>query len=110
MSIDPELQVFVDECDELLADMEGALLRCKKRAPTSDDINAIFRTAHTIKGSAGLFGLEFIVEFVHEIETVLDLVRTGAATGDPDGAGPAVRAGVLGDPTETAIGGRTVVQ
>jgi two-component system, chemotaxis family, sensor kinase CheA len=79
MSVDPELQVFVDESDELLADMESALLKCEKAASTEDDINAIFRAAHTIKGSAGLFGLDFIVTFVHEVETVLDRVRVGTA-------------------------------
>jgi two-component system chemotaxis sensor kinase CheA len=79
MSVEPELEVFVEECDELLADMESTLLRCEKNEPSGDDINAIFRAAHTIKGSAGLFGLDFIVEFVHEVETVLDRVRIGSA-------------------------------
>ncbi len=80
MSVEPELEVFVEECDELLADMESTLLRCEKTEPSSDDINAIFRAAHTIKGSAGLFGLDFIVGFVHEVETVLDRVRMGTAS------------------------------
>ena len=79
MSVEPELLVFVEESDELLASMEATLLRCEKSAPSADDINAIFRAAHTIKGSAGLFGLDFIVGFVHEVETVLDRVRMGSA-------------------------------
>jgi two-component system chemotaxis sensor kinase CheA len=79
MSLDPELEVFVEECGELLADMESTLLKCEKVEPSADAINSIFRAAHTIKGSAGLFGLDFIVEFVHDVETVLDRVRIGSA-------------------------------
>src|SRR5215470_9954638 len=59
--------------------MESELLVCAAGTATADDINRIFRSAHTLKGSAGLFGFDFIVEFVHEVEAVLDRVRQGKA-------------------------------
>ncbi len=78
MSMDPELQVFVEECDELLGELDSGLLACEQGAGDDATINGIFRAAHTIKGSAGLFGLDFIVSFVHELETALDQVRRGS--------------------------------
>ncbi len=85
MSMDMEqaLQAFITESRELLEDMELALLGVRQEQDPSDAINAIFRAAHTIKGSAGLFGLDFIVDFAHVAESVLDRVREGdIAIGD----------------------------
>jgi two-component system chemotaxis sensor kinase CheA len=81
MSMDMELalQTFFVECRELLDDMDTALLSVLQEEDPSDSVNAIFRAAHTIKGSAGLFGLDFIVEFAHVAESVLDKVRDGTA-------------------------------
>ena len=78
MNMDQALQAFIVESRELLEDMESALLRVTHEADPSDSINEIFRAAHTIKGSAGLFGLDFIVNFAHVAESVLDRVRDGA--------------------------------
>lgn len=74
---DDYLQTFVVECRELLEQMEDSLLRIEQDPKNPDVINAIFRAAHTIKGSAGLFGFEFIVEFTHTAESVLDRARSG---------------------------------
>lgn len=74
---DDYLQTFVVECGELLEQMEESLLVIEQDPTNPDIINAIFRAAHTIKGSAGLFGLEFIVEFTHTAESVLDRARSG---------------------------------
>ena len=77
MNFDDVLPSFIAEAAELLRDMEDGLLECT-RGPASDEtINLIFRTAHTIKGSAGLFGLDAIVSFVHGVETLLDRARLG---------------------------------
>src|ERR1700722_9494806 len=57
--------------------MESALLECSGGTTDAEKINLIFRSAHTIKGSAGLFGLDPIVSFVHVVETALDQVRLG---------------------------------
>ena len=77
MNLDDALNTFVIESRELLEQMEEALLRGEQAAADADTINAIFRAAHTIKGSAGLFGLDHIVRFTHVAESVLDRVRSG---------------------------------
>ena len=74
---DEYLQTFVIECKELLEQMEEALLIVERDSENPEIINAIFRAAHTIKGSAGLFGLEPVVVFTHAAESVLDRVRAG---------------------------------
>jgi two-component system chemotaxis sensor kinase CheA len=77
---DEYLQSFVVECRELLEQMEEALLIVEQAADDPDIINAIFRAAHTIKGSAGMFGIDHIVTFTHAAESVLDKVRSGNIT------------------------------
>lgn len=77
MNMDEVLKVFIAESQELLQQMEEALLMLEHAPDDSDTINAIFRAAHTIKGSAGLFGLDLIVAFTHIAESVLDRVRSG---------------------------------
>ena len=56
MDISDFYQTFFDEADELLADMEQHLLDLVPEAPDSEQLNAIFRAAHSIKGGAGTFG------------------------------------------------------
>jgi len=77
MNFDSALPTFIAESRELLQNMEEALLRIEQSPDDADTINAIFRAAHTIKGSAGLFGLDDIVAFTHVAESVLDKVRSG---------------------------------
>ena len=77
MNLDQVLQTFFAESRELLEDMENALLIVVQAPQKEELINAIFRAAHTIKGSAGLFGLDHIVAFTHVVESVLDQVRAG---------------------------------
>ena len=71
------LQTFITESRELLEDMENMLLSLEQEADPLDSINAIFRAAHTIKGSSGMFGLDHIVLFTHAVESVLDKLRAG---------------------------------
>lgn len=75
MNLDDAQQTFIVESLELLQQMEDALLHIELAPDDDDTINAIFRAAHTIKGSAGLFGLDDIVAFTHVAESVLDRVR-----------------------------------
>ncbi|TQK07615.1 chemotaxis protein CheA [Herbaspirillum sp. SJZ107] len=86
MNLDQVMHTFIAESRELLEQMENALLavgRDGADADNEDGINAIFRAAHTIKGSAGMFGLDPLVDFTHVAESVLDKVRDGAvAVGD----------------------------
>ncbi len=74
MSMEDALLTFVSESRELLEQMEDALLHF---SADPEQINSIFRAAHTIKGSAGLFGLDDVVAFTHVAESVLDRVRSG---------------------------------
>ncbi|MGE5651390.1 MAG: chemotaxis protein CheA [Bacillota bacterium] len=77
MNLDDALQTFIAESRELLEDMESALLAVEAAAEKDEMIHAIFRAAHTIKGSSGLFSLDHIVEFTHVLESVLDRLRDG---------------------------------
>lgn len=77
MNLDDALNTFIIEARELLEQMEEALLRIEQAPDDADTINAIFRAAHTIKGSAGLFGFDHVVSFTHVAESVLDKVRGG---------------------------------
>lgn len=70
-------QAFIAEARELLQDMEDGLLRLERAPDDHEALPAIFRAAHTIKGSAGLFGLDAIVGFAHVLEDVLDRLRDG---------------------------------
>jgi two-component system chemotaxis sensor kinase CheA len=84
MNLDDALHTFVIEGRELLENMEESLLDIERGESDDDAINAIFRAAHTIKGSAGLFGLDYVVEFTHIAESVLDKVRAGELPMDGD--------------------------
>lgn len=77
MNLDDALQTFIVESRELLEDMENALLAVEQSEEKTELVNAIFRAAHTIKGSSGLFGLDHVVSFTHVVESVLDQVRAG---------------------------------
>lgn len=70
-------QVFFDETEELLAEMEKLLLAIDPSAPDVEDLNAIFRAAHSIKGGAGTFGLNDLTEITHVLESLLDSIRKG---------------------------------
>ncbi|MBA5637304.1 chemotaxis protein CheA [Duganella sp. LX20W] len=78
MNLDQALQTFIAESRELLEEMENALLNVDLAGDQGEAINAIFRAAHTIKGSAGLFSLDHIVAFTHVVESLLDEVRDGS--------------------------------
>jgi two-component system chemotaxis sensor kinase CheA len=78
MNLDAAISTFLQESRELLADVEQAALRLEENPEDADAVNAMFRAAHTIKGSAGLFGMDDIVSFTHVVENVLDQVRGGS--------------------------------
>ncbi|MHB1215916.1 MAG: chemotaxis protein CheA [Thiobacillus sp.] len=77
-------QVFFDEADELLAEMEKLLLALDVSAPDSEDLNAIFRAAHSIKGGAATFAFNDITEVTHMLESLLDRIRKGEMALTPD--------------------------
>ncbi|HGG8925420.1 TPA: chemotaxis protein CheA [Enterobacter hormaechei subsp. xiangfangensis] len=77
MDITDFYQTFFDEADELLADMEQHLLDLVPEAPDSEQLNAIFRAAHSIRGGAGTFGFTILQETTHLMENLLDEARRG---------------------------------
>ncbi len=77
MDISDFYQTFFDEADELLADMEQHLLGLDPQEPDSEQLNAIFRAAHSIKGGAGTFGFVVLQETTHILENILDGARRG---------------------------------
>ena len=71
------LGIFFEEANEMLLQIENSVLQLEGDPLDVEELNALFRAAHTIKGSAGLFGLKAIVAFTHHVETVLDELRSG---------------------------------
>ncbi|MCB5207443.1 chemotaxis protein CheW [Methylovorus mays] len=86
MSIDMSqfYQAFFDEAEELLAEAEHLLLALDLDNPDSEDLNAIFRAAHSIKGGAATFGMTDMAEITHVLENLLDKIRKNemALTGE----------------------------
>ena len=76
-NIHDAIGLFFTESREMLDDMETYLLNLEKNPDDSESINALFRSAHTIKGSSGMFGLADIEKFTHSVENVLDNLRNG---------------------------------
>jgi two-component system chemotaxis sensor kinase CheA len=70
-------QIFVQESEELLQEMEDALLMMEEDPDDTEHLNSVFRAMHTIKGSGGIFGFNFIVSFTHPLESELDRARSG---------------------------------
>lgn len=77
MNLDSALQTFFAEAADLLDAMEAALLNLDNGSQDRETLNELFRAVHTIKGSAGLFGLDDIVSFTHTVENLLDSARDG---------------------------------
>lgn len=76
--------VFFEESFEGLDVMENALLEIQPQDPDVELINSIFRAAHSIKGGSGTFGFTSVSEFTHILETLLDKIREGEESLDPD--------------------------
>lgn len=79
MSVDLEQfhQVFFEESFEGLDIMESGLLALESGEVDLENINTIFRAAHSIKGGSGTFGFMAVADFTHDMETLLDEMRNG---------------------------------
>jgi two-component system chemotaxis sensor kinase CheA len=77
MSIDIEQfhSVFFDESDEHLDEMEQLLMSLDVEAPDPEELNSIFRAAHSIKGGSGIFGFDALMNLTHVMENLLDKAR-----------------------------------
>lgn len=77
-------ETYITECFELLGDMEERLMKLNEHTASNDELNAIFRCAHSIKGGAGAFGFTAISQFTHILETLLDHMREGKISATPE--------------------------
>jgi two-component system chemotaxis sensor kinase CheA len=75
--IDQFKEAFREEAYELLTELENALLLLEEEPDDPETISSVFRIMHTIKGSAAMFGFDDISFFTHEVENVMDLLRSG---------------------------------
>lgn len=69
-------EIFFQECEEQLAELETGLLALNDGDDDPETVNAVFRAVHSIKGGAGAFALDDLVGFAHVFETTLDCVRS----------------------------------
>ena len=74
---DVNRQAFTEEANDLLAELETALLELEEQPEDRELIDRVFRAMHTIKGSGAMFGFDDIAAFTHDVETVFDKVRNG---------------------------------
>jgi len=68
-------QIFFEEAGENLEQMEQQLLNLDLDTVDDEELNAIFRCAHSIKGGAATFGFEDVAELTHQMESLLDKLR-----------------------------------
>jgi two-component system chemotaxis sensor kinase CheA len=78
------MPAFISEAAEQIEAIEGLLLELEAQPDNRDLLDSLFRCAHTVKGSAGIFGLHRVVEFTHHVETLLDKMRDGDIALNPD--------------------------
>jgi two-component system chemotaxis sensor kinase CheA len=77
-------EIFFQECEEQLAELESGLLAINDGDTDLETVNAVFRAVHSIKGGAGAFGLDDLVAFAHVFETTLDCVRSNKIEASPE--------------------------
>lgn len=85
-SPDPMAEIrasFFVECEELLEALQDGLQALSDGSHDEETIHVVFRAVHSIKGGAGAFGFETLVQFAHEFETALDSIRAGIARTTP---------------------------
>ncbi len=82
-TVDPKI-MFRQEAQDLLAQLEAALLDLAHSPHDSASIDTAFRALHTIKGSGAMFGFEEAAAFTHHVETAFDKVRQGKAESSPE--------------------------
>ncbi|MCF8209676.1 MAG: chemotaxis protein CheA [Rhodoferax sp.] len=78
------MPAFISEAAEQIEAIETLLLELEEQPDNRELLDSLFRCAHTVKGSAGIFGLHRVVEFTHHVETLLDKMRDGDIALTPD--------------------------
>ncbi len=77
------MPAFISEAQEQTETIEQLLLQLEETPDDRELLDSLFRCAHTVKGSAGIFGLNKVVEFTHHVETLLDMMRDGQVALSP---------------------------
>jgi len=91
-------QTYFQECEDLLADLEGQLTALQDGETDDEILHAAFRAIHSVKGGAGAFGFTRLVGFAHVFETVLDQMREHRLESNSANVALLIRAGdVLAD-------------
>jgi len=80
MQLDQGAKAFQEEALELLGDAEEVLLALEGSPHDTGLVDRLFRAMHTVKGSGAMFGFDEVARFTHEVESLLDLARSGALT------------------------------
>ncbi len=75
MAMDELIQIFLEESEDEIRELEAGLIKLEKDQDDENIINRVFRAAHTIKGSAGLVGFDGVSNFTHNIENILERIR-----------------------------------
>ncbi|QPB20252.1 chemotaxis protein CheA [Rhizobium sp. 007] len=102
-------EIFFQECEEQLAELESGLMKMNDGDRDPETVNAVFRAVHSIKGGAGAFGLDDLVAFAHVFETTLDCVRSNRLEPTQDVLKVMLKsADVLADLTNAARDGGSV--
>lgn len=83
-----ELQLFLDETGEHVDTLEAELLRLERGETHPEQLDLIFRAAHTVKGSSAAVGLEGMARLTHTMETLFDRMRSGRLVAGPAVTGP----------------------
>lgn len=121
--MDELTSVFIQEGREQLQAMEDGLLQLEQQPDNHDNINSIFRAAHTVKGASGVIECHFIEAFTHKAENVLDRLRNGEIQVSSELTGLLLRccdhlgrlmdvleAGQAEPPTEVSAAGNTLLE
>ena len=82
--IEQAMPAFVSEAREQIESIEQLLLQLEAAPDDRELLDALFRCAHTVKGSSGIFGLDKVVAFTHHVETLLDKMRDGELSLTPE--------------------------
>ena len=78
MNMEGYKDVFLEEAEENVNNLNAALLAFEKNVEDLTPVNELFRAAHTLKGMSATMGYDKLAEFTHTLEEVLDNVRSGS--------------------------------
>lgn len=84
-------QTYLEEAEDLLQELETALLELENDPGDADTVGRAFRAMHTLKGSGAMFGFDEVAAFTHQLESVFELVRSGQIPATKELVGIALR-------------------